>query len=171
MRYLKSFINDAAIQEAIDNKSLGKPYVALNESAGTIDWNGKTPTPEGYYVIDNHGNFYQLQEGGTESDIATGSFTKPAGVGISLYHDGVLVNLTHGNVIITKMCNEDVLDSWWEYTTFGQPIENYCSQKELEFFNSGTLDSDEVSVEIRLYNNSSGGIDANIAFYLQSCEE
>lgn len=41
MRYIKSYANDAAIQEAIDNKSLGKPYVALNESAGTIDWNGK----------------------------------------------------------------------------------------------------------------------------------
>lgn len=41
MRYIKSFANDSAIQEAVDNKTLGKPYVALNESAGTIDWNGK----------------------------------------------------------------------------------------------------------------------------------
>lgn len=40
-RYIKSFANDAAIQAAVDDKSLGKPYVALNESAGTIDWNGK----------------------------------------------------------------------------------------------------------------------------------
>lgn len=41
MRYIKSFQNDAAIQAAIDDKSLGKPYVALNESAGTIDWDTK----------------------------------------------------------------------------------------------------------------------------------
>lgn len=41
MRYIKSFANDSAIQEAVDDKTLGKPYVALNESAGTIDWNGK----------------------------------------------------------------------------------------------------------------------------------
>ena len=41
MRYIKSFQNDAAIQAAIDDKSLGKPYIALNESAGTIDWDSK----------------------------------------------------------------------------------------------------------------------------------
>lgn len=41
MRYLKSFQNDAAIQAAVDNKTLGKPYVALDENTGLIDWNGK----------------------------------------------------------------------------------------------------------------------------------
>ena len=41
MRYIQSFQNDAAIQTAVDSKELGKPYVALNESAGTIDWNSK----------------------------------------------------------------------------------------------------------------------------------
>ena len=41
MRYIKSFANDSAIQEAVDNKSLGKPYVALDENTGLIDWNSK----------------------------------------------------------------------------------------------------------------------------------
>lgn len=41
MRQIKSFINDAAIQAAVDDKSLGKPYVALDENTGKIDWNGK----------------------------------------------------------------------------------------------------------------------------------
>lgn len=41
MRYVKSFANDSAIQEAVDNKTLGKPYVALNDQTGKIDWNGK----------------------------------------------------------------------------------------------------------------------------------
>lgn len=41
MRYIKSFQNDAAIQAAVDNKTLGKPYVALNDQTGKIDWNGK----------------------------------------------------------------------------------------------------------------------------------
>ena len=40
-RFIKSFSNDAAIQAAVDNKSLGKPYVALNDATGKIDWNGK----------------------------------------------------------------------------------------------------------------------------------
>lgn len=41
MRYIKSFTNDNAIQAAVDDKSLGKPYVALDENTGLIDWNGK----------------------------------------------------------------------------------------------------------------------------------
>lgn len=41
MRYIKSFTNDNAIQAAVDDKSLGKPYVALDKATGTIDWNGK----------------------------------------------------------------------------------------------------------------------------------
>ena len=46
MRYIKSFQNDAAIQAAIDNKTLGKPYVALNNATGKIDWNTKSDTPD-----------------------------------------------------------------------------------------------------------------------------
>ena len=41
-RYIKSFENDAAIQSAVDNAELSKPYVAYDESAHTIDWNSKT---------------------------------------------------------------------------------------------------------------------------------
>ncbi len=54
MRYIKSFINDAAIQEAIDNKSLGKPYVALNESAASMTgWStGNSGIPSGWTVIE-----------------------------------------------------------------------------------------------------------------------
>ena len=44
MRYIKSFTNDNAIQAAVDDKSLGKPYVALDENTGLIDWNGKEKT-------------------------------------------------------------------------------------------------------------------------------
>ena len=51
MRHIQSFTNDAAIQEAIDNKTLGKPYVALNNQTGTIDWDSKTPTePKDMYL-------------------------------------------------------------------------------------------------------------------------
>lgn len=43
-RYIKSFQNDAAIQAAVDDKSLGKPYVALDDQLHRIDWNGKEET-------------------------------------------------------------------------------------------------------------------------------
>lgn len=44
MRHIKSYANDNAIQEAVDSQTLGKPYVALNEATGEIDWNGKEET-------------------------------------------------------------------------------------------------------------------------------
>ena len=40
-RFIKSFQNDAAIQAAVDDKSLGHPYVALDDQLHRIDWNGK----------------------------------------------------------------------------------------------------------------------------------
>ena len=45
-RYIKSFQNDAAIQAAVDDKSLGKPYVALDDQLHRIDWNTKSDTPD-----------------------------------------------------------------------------------------------------------------------------
>lgn len=41
MRHIKSYANDNAIQEAVDSQALGKPYVALDENTGKIDWNTK----------------------------------------------------------------------------------------------------------------------------------
>lgn len=49
MRYIKSFDNDAAIQAAVDDKSLGKPYIALDDATGKIDWNGKEISPAKEY--------------------------------------------------------------------------------------------------------------------------
>ena len=77
MRYLKSFINDAAIQEAVDNKSLGKPYVALDDQLHRIDWNGKEPDyskmyltiealEDGVYNVKGNKNHYYYSINGGE---------------------------------------------------------------------------------------------------------
>lgn len=41
MRYIQTFSTSGDVQTAIDNGSLGKPYVAYVESDGAIDWNTK----------------------------------------------------------------------------------------------------------------------------------
>lgn len=41
MRFIQSFENATAIQEAVDNGNLGKPYVAYDEENQVIDWNTK----------------------------------------------------------------------------------------------------------------------------------
>jgi hypothetical protein len=76
MRYIKSFANDSAIQEAVDNKTLGKPYVALNESAGTIDWNGKDiDYSKMYLTIEalKDGDFY-IKKNDTEHSVNGGDW-------------------------------------------------------------------------------------------------
>lgn len=68
-RFIRSFANDNAIQAAVDDKSLGKPYVALDENTGKIDWNGKD---KNYFRITNNtdteGNI-RLIKSGTPADL------------------------------------------------------------------------------------------------------
>lgn len=40
--YINKYANDAAIQAAVDGGELIKPYVALDENTGLIDWNKKS---------------------------------------------------------------------------------------------------------------------------------
>ncbi len=42
--YINKYANSAAIQAAVDGGELLKPYVALDESTGLIDWNSKSET-------------------------------------------------------------------------------------------------------------------------------
>lgn len=45
MNYIYKFADDTEIQEALDNGTLGKPYVAYNEDLGALDFNSLEPTP------------------------------------------------------------------------------------------------------------------------------
>lgn len=44
-RFIQSFPTSQDIQTALDNKELGKPYVALSREEPSIDWNSKELTP------------------------------------------------------------------------------------------------------------------------------
>lgn len=44
-RFIQSFPTSQDIQSALDNKELGKPYVALSREEPSIDWNSKELTP------------------------------------------------------------------------------------------------------------------------------
>lgn len=77
MRYIKSFSNDAAIQAAVDDKSLGHPYVALDDQLHRIDWNGKDidyskmyltieALEDGVYNVKGNKNIYYYSINGGE---------------------------------------------------------------------------------------------------------
>ena len=44
-RFIQSFPTSDDIQTALDNKELGKPYIALSREEPSIDWNSKELTP------------------------------------------------------------------------------------------------------------------------------
>ena len=56
MRYIKRFADEVAEQAALDNKELGKPYVAFIEDGQYIDWNGKEASPEGLRITNRTSN-------------------------------------------------------------------------------------------------------------------
>ena len=66
MRHIKSYANDNAIQEAVDSQALGKPYVALDENTGKIDWNNKDLLPTGPFSL-------QLVASGTSIETIQGT--------------------------------------------------------------------------------------------------
>lgn len=50
INHINSYASGQAIQDALNAGSLAKPYVALNTSAGTIDWNSKSPVAPVSYM-------------------------------------------------------------------------------------------------------------------------
>lgn len=96
-RFIASYINDAAIQDAVDNKTLGKPYVALNESAGTIDWDSKEIDPAcEYFTIKalESGNFY-VRNANIDYSVNGGAWETTAGATTLALNSGDAVRFRH----------------------------------------------------------------------------
>ena len=72
--YINKYANSAAIQNAVDGGELIKPYVALDESTGLIDWNSKKvdyskmyftveALSDGDFIVRNSGLGYSINNG------------------------------------------------------------------------------------------------------------
>ena len=72
--YINKYANSAAIQNAVDGGELIKPYVALDESTGLIDWNSKKADyskmyftvealSDGDFIVRNSGLGYSINNG------------------------------------------------------------------------------------------------------------
>ena len=83
MRYIKSFSTSGDVQTAIDNGSLGKPYVAYIESDGVIDWNTKeidySKIPLTFEIISGGTINWKLTVGNDRSFSRTISYSKDGG--------------------------------------------------------------------------------------------
>lgn len=123
MRYIQSFSTSGDVQTAIDNGSLGKPYVAYVESDGAIDWNTK--------FIDYSGMPLTLKmlSGGTLT--LTGAFNKTSysingGDFVNIGNGArVTVDVIYGDKIIFRQINSDYPQGFATgvpYEAYGNPF-------------------------------------------------
>lgn len=64
MRHIQKLASSGAVQTALDQEELGKPYMAYLEDEHRIDWNSLSPTPTENWVdirtIDNNTPIYNV---------------------------------------------------------------------------------------------------------------
>lgn len=122
MRYIQSFSTSSDVQTALDNTSLGKPYVAYIESDGDIDWNTKEKTDYSKMYLT-----FNIISGGTinwkaynTSYITTISYSKDSGAtwtDITATTAGTSFNVSAGDNVMIKGDN-DTWGTFWNYNTF-----------------------------------------------------
>lgn len=101
MRYIASYANDAAIQAAVNNKTLGKPYVALDDQLHRIDWNGKDIDYSKMPIT------FEIKSDGVLNMKATGvdaSYSLNGGDYITITENKrVNLNVSNGDVVIYRV--------------------------------------------------------------------
>ena len=74
MRYIQKLESSAAVQTALDQEELGKPYIAFVEDGRYIDWNSKDLTPTSL-----PSNTFLFNYNAKRYNSSTGTFTKEEG--------------------------------------------------------------------------------------------
>lgn len=128
MRHIQSFTNDAAIQDALDNKTLGKPYVALNNQTGEIDWDEKDPG-----FIAQYFTIEVISAGTVNLTLATGGTVNMqySVDGGQTWQNNASINAQPGDKIMYKGNNDSLslLDTetspFWVVSTFSNSTSSY----------------------------------------------
>ena len=122
--YINKYANSAAIQNAVDGGELIKPYVALDESTGLIDWNSKKANyskmyftvealSDGDFIVRNSGLGYSINNGEWQTTsanpttlaLSTGDkvrFKGSVGNGNNLFSGNTLQFNVIGNIMSLK---------------------------------------------------------------------
>ncbi len=127
-RYINKYADATAIQSAIDGNELSKPYVAYDESAGTIDWNTKSPTPPAP-VYENEYLTFEIISAGTivwktsseldnQKTISYSTDNGSSWTNITSTQEGVSFNVNAGDVIKFKGLNSAYGNDGPSYNTF-----------------------------------------------------
>ena len=122
-RYIKSFLNDAAIQTAINNGELEKPYVAYNGSS--IDYNSKSVEETGTtneIYIEINGTKHLMDEGEGTYLYTSNPMDDIDNATISFYNGENQLTITGGSSHTNAECfyTGDIVDE--NYTISGSNL-------------------------------------------------
>ena len=146
-RYIKSFEDSEAIQNAVYNGELSKPYVAYNEDENVIDWNSITPLSEIPLTFEILGDgdivWWTSDSSATrtiEYSINGGEWTEIT----STTEDGILINVNSGDTVQFRGDNQSYATSNNSFNTFGSSVNFKAKGNIMSLINStnfSTLDS------------------------------
>lgn len=112
--YINKYANSAAIQSAVDGGELIKPYVALDESTGLIDWNNKSKTDYSKmpltFEITNDGDIY-WKANNTESKTIQYKLNGGEWTSITSTSSGSLIEVVTGDVLQFRGDNQSYGDN------------------------------------------------------------
>lgn len=139
-RFIQSFSTSGTEQTAIDNKELGKPYVAYIEDGRYIDWNTKGIDYAGMPLT------FEIISGGTilwassRGQAKTIEYSKDAGSTweqITSTSEGAVINVVPGDKLIFKG-NTSIADNIYNWVSFrGTAIYNvYGNINSIRFWDN-----------------------------------
>lgn len=146
MRYIQSFQNDAAIQAAVENESLGKPYIALNEQTSKIDWDTKFDPRKIPMTLEITGPGVLKIKGGTHNErysLNGGDYVRVTG------ETQIQLNVNAGDIVVYRL-------------DYGGKYYGTFKQSTAQFKVYGKADDYQVSMEFReTFAECSGLTDAS----------
>ena len=115
MRYINSYATSGDVQTAIDNGTLGKPYVAYITSTSGIDWNTLNVSPQSIGEWSNNPTYGAYKLTITDS----GSTAWANGVEIATIQNAFI----NGNAVIPSV--KLTYDSGWALRIAAEDISDY----------------------------------------------
>ena len=163
INHINSYSTDQDIQDALNNGTLGKTYVALNESTGEIDWNSKEQSPDAkYFTIE------VISAGTITFNLATGVNMMYSPNGGKTWHNNTTINAQPGDIIIYKGTNSALYNSLFDFSNFYDSTATFKASGNImslfygdNFFGQTTFQSNTERNVSYLFTMCSGLVDAS----------
>ena len=122
MRYIKEFANATALQAAVDNGELGRPYLCYLQDQGKIAWDSEQPGPTPHDYSKDYLTFRITKSGNiiwNGSASKTIMYSKDSGSTWTSISPKNTFSVSKDEVVFVKGNNSTYYDSFIKYNYFG----------------------------------------------------